>query len=63
MIFSRSVHMAINKKGLILPAIPPVHCSQLILRCHKNNIVLHFHPSCHPMRFTGSLQPVDPSLS
>ncbi|MPC30556.1 Origin recognition complex subunit 2 [Portunus trituberculatus] len=31
-----SVHVAVNKKGLILPTAPhapPVHCSQLILRC------------------------------
>ncbi|MPC30567.1 hypothetical protein E2C01_023834 [Portunus trituberculatus] len=57
---------AVNKKGLILPAAPrapPVHRSQLILCCRKNNIVLHFYPSRHPMGPTGPIQPVDPSLS
>ncbi|MPC79342.1 hypothetical protein E2C01_073865 [Portunus trituberculatus] len=28
--------------AFILPATPPVHHSQLILRCRKNNIVLSF---------------------
>ncbi|MPC78848.1 hypothetical protein E2C01_073349 [Portunus trituberculatus] len=58
--------MAGNKKGLIFPTAPhapPVHRSQLILRCRKNNIVLRFHPSCRPMQPTGPPQPVDPSLS
>ncbi|MPC12236.1 hypothetical protein E2C01_004914 [Portunus trituberculatus] len=49
-----SVYVAVNKKGLILPATPLVHHSQLILRCRKNNIVLRFHPSRCP---TGPPQP------
>ncbi|MPC15843.1 hypothetical protein E2C01_008647 [Portunus trituberculatus] len=55
--YSKPLHLA------NLPHAPPVHHSQLILRCHKNNIVLRFHPSRHPSHPTSPPQPVDPSLS